>query len=121
MEMDWETKVWTVTLKPGAAVDSSAIRKACDLGPLWAGRIELSASGAVTLQKDALIFGKARFAVAAKSVKDEEETKRLRRVHDDLAAAVRGGHATFRLTGEFPEGKDGEMALESFEKLKPDE
>lgn len=119
--MDWETKTWTVTLKEGAAVDSAAVRKACDLGPLWASRIELASTGAIALKDDILIFGKARFVVAAKSVKEEEEAKRLKKVHEDLVAAVRDGHAKFRVVGEFPEGRDGEMALEWFEKIKPEE
>ena len=119
--MDWETKVWTVKLKPDAAIDSAAVRKACDLGPLWADRIELASTGPLALKDGVLVFGGTRFVVAAKSVKDEEETRRLKKLHDDLVAAVRDGHAKFRVTGEFPEGRDGEMALESFEKIKPEE
>ena len=122
VSMNFDTKIWTVTLKKDVAVQPAAVREACDIGSVLAGRIELTAAGTATLEKDRLSFrardSKLGFSVAVKKIKDSTKQKELQKTHDDLIRAVKDGHTLFTLTGDFADVKNPPLSLTAFKRIK---
>ena len=114
VEMRYEERRFVVTPKDGEIVKASALRGAVP-ERFDVAAVTLSATGTVGTVEDVFRFtdagSKLSLAVKVKTVKDEEQQKKLQETYDALLAAVKEGAKKIKIEGD---ATDDALALSSF-------